>query len=346
MGAPLAQVPAEVARAIQALGLVGRSVLVAVSGGVDSMVLLHALAGLREEFGLGLAVAHVHHGLRGAEADADARCVEEAAAEYGLVFRLARVEPESLRTEGPSRSRPSLQEAARRVRYDALDAIAAELGSQHIATAHQRDDQAETLLLRLFRGTGPDGLAGIPPASADGRIVRPLLGVDREAIEAWAGSEALVWREDASNRDPRFARARLRQQLRALAESLNPGWQRALADLADAQRDENEWLDALTREAAPQWLGGDGEVARFAKKGWETLPPALARRLIRLAWHRLGGGRDVSRQHLERALRFLVQSSPGARLELPGGLILQNDPAGFSLASRERSGSDGGPTGT
>ncbi|MCP3984263.1 MAG: tRNA lysidine(34) synthetase TilS [bacterium] len=344
MGGPLAPVPAEVSRAALALGLAGRSVLVAVSGGVDSMVLLHALAGLRVELGLELAVAHVHHGLRGAEADADARLVEQAAADYGLVFRLARVDPEGLRAEGPSRSRPSLQEAARRVRYDALDAIANELGCQCIATAHQRDDQAETLLLRLFRGTGPDGLAGIAPLSADGRIVRPMLRIDREAIEAWAGSEALRWREDASNQNPRFARARLRQQLRALAESLNPGWQRALADLADAQRDENAWLDVLTREAAPKWLGGEGDRVQFAREGWETLPPALARRLIRRAWHRIGGGRDVSRRHLERVLRFLVEASPGTRLELPGPLILRCDPAGFSLARAERNGSDGGPT--
>ena len=344
MGRPLAPVPAEVARAARALGLAGRDVLVAVSGGVDSIVLLHALTGLRDELGLVLSVGHVHHGLRGAEADADARLVEEAAEHRGLAFRLARVDPEELRRHGPSRTRPSLQEAARRLRYDALDAMAEELGAGHIATAHQRDDQAETVLLRLFRGTGPEGLAGIPPAGADRRVVRPLLRVDRAAIEAWARAEGLRWREDASNRNPRFARAQLRQQLQALAGSLNPGWQRALADLADAQRDENAWLEVLTREAAPRWLRGEGDCVLLAGDGWESLPPALARRLIRLAWHQLGGGRDVSRRHLERVLRFLVEGAPGARLELPGRLVLQRGAAGFRLGPAERSRPDGGPT--
>lgn len=344
MGRPLAPVPAEIARAVQALGLVGRNLLVAVSGGVDSIVLLHALAGLRDEYGLGLSVGHVHHGLRGAEADADAELVEAAAKRHGVAYRLTRVDPETLRQGGPSRARPSLQEAARRLRYDALEAIATELGAQHIATAHQRDDQAETVLLRLFRGTGPEGLAGIPPASPDRRVVRPMLRVDREAIESWARAEGLRWREDASNRNPRFARARLRQQLRALAASLNPGWQRALADLADAQRDENAWLEALTKEASARWLGGEGDHVLLAGDGWEALPPALARRLIRLAWHQLGGGRDVSRRHLERVLRFLVEASPRACMELPGGLVLQREADGFRLGPAERNGAARRPT--
>ncbi len=347
MGRPLAQASAEVARAVQALGLGGRHLLVAVSGGVDSIVLLHALAELREELGLGLSVGHVHHGLRGADADADVALVEGAAARLGLPFRLAKVDPERLRDEGPSRARPSLQEAARRLRYDALHAMAAELGASHLATAHQRDDQAETILLRLFRGTGPDGLAGIPPVSPDGRVVRPLLGLGRDEIEAWAAERGLRWREDPSNREPRFARARLRLGLQELAVALNPGWRRALADLAAAQRDENAWMETLVDEAAPRWLGGNEEVVRLAGDGWETLPPALARRLLRRAWHGLGGGRDVSRRHLDRALEFVVAAAPGAVLELPGGLRLQRDAQGFRLAcatSAERSDPDERPS--
>ncbi|MAE93682.1 MAG: tRNA lysidine(34) synthetase TilS [Deltaproteobacteria bacterium] len=344
MGQSLAALPAEVARAVRALGLLGRPVLVAVSGGVDSIVLLHALAELREELGLDLSVGHVHHGLRGEEADADAGLVEASARALGCRFALEHVEPAALREVGPSRDRPTLQEAARQLRREALRSIAAELGADRVATAHQRDDQAETLLLRLFRGTGPEGLGGIPEQSPDGLFVRPLLNVPRTEILAWARDQGLRWREDASNTDPRFARASLRDELRQLAERLRPGWDRALADLAEAQRRENEWIEALIAEEARDWWTPEGDGLRLRAEGWDDLPPALARRLLRKAWHQLGGGRDVTRQHLDRAHRFLARGAPGSRLEWPGGLVLTRGPLGARLGPGERVGDEGRPT--
>lgn len=338
MGRNLASLPAEVARAARALDLLGRRLLVAVSGGVDSVVLLHALVELHEELGLSLSVGHVHHGLRGEAADGDAQRVEAAAQELGLRFQMARVDPAALREQGPSRDRPTLQEAARQLRREALRAMAAEAGADCVATGHQRDDQAETLLLRLFRGTGPEGLGGIPERSPDGLFVRPLLNVPRTEILAWAREGGLRWREDASNADPRFARAQLRGELRGLAERLRPGWDRALADLAEAQRRENEWIEVLVAEEARDWWTPDGDGLRLRAEGWEDLPAALARRLLRRAWHQLGGGRDVTRQHLDRAHHFLASSAPGAQLEWPGGLVLTRDPHGARLGPRERDG--------
>ncbi|HKJ23747.1 MAG TPA: tRNA lysidine(34) synthetase TilS, partial [Myxococcota bacterium] len=174
--------------ALEAQGTRDGGLLVAVSGGVDSVVLAHALGTLRGRLGLDLSLGHVNHGLRGAESDADQASVEALAAKLGVPFAARRVDPAALRVGGPSRDRPTLQEAARRVRYDALREMADAAGARWIATAHTADDQAETLLMRLLRGSGPDGLGGIPERSPDGRILRPLLGVCREDVLAHAAA--------------------------------------------------------------------------------------------------------------------------------------------------------------
>ncbi|MCZ6465332.1 MAG: tRNA lysidine(34) synthetase TilS, partial [Proteobacteria bacterium] len=223
----------------------------ALSGGVDSTVLLHALAALAPGLVLDLRVGHVNHGLRGRESDADEAAAHAAAEGLGLAFASERVEPESLRQGRPSGRRPTLQEAARTLRYRAFRRMAGALGATRIATAHQADDQAETVLLRLLRGTGPDGLAGIPEQSADGRIVRPLLRVSRQEIVEFARERGLRWREDPGNRSSRYARSRLRQRwLPGLAREFNPQLLRAIANLAEAQRGDSEWIEALVEEEA------------------------------------------------------------------------------------------------
>ncbi|MEN8182765.1 MAG: tRNA lysidine(34) synthetase TilS, partial [Myxococcota bacterium] len=171
----------------------------AVSGGIDSTTLAHALRVLPEGLGIDLRIGHVNHGLRGSESEADEAAVAALAEALDVPWARRRVAPESLRAGAPSSLRPTLQEAARRLRYRALAEMAEELGASVVATAHTRDDQAETVLLRILRGTGPSGLAGIPERSADGRVVRPFLRVSRAQIETWAGERGLTWREDASN---------------------------------------------------------------------------------------------------------------------------------------------------
>jgi tRNA(Ile)-lysidine synthase len=308
--------------ALAALGCRERRVLVAASGGVDSTVLVHGVNALAGELGIGLALGHVHHGLRGADADADEAFVRSLGAALGVPVLARRVAPQQLRAGRPSRARPTLQEAARRVRYDALLAMAESAGAERIATAHTLDDQAETVLLRLLRGAGPAGLGGIPERSPDGRVVRPLLGVSRAEIERFARGRGLVWREDASNRDPAFARARLRRDwLRGLGEAFNPRWLRAVGDLAEAQRRESEWTLPLVEQEASNRLARDGDGWTLACAGWELLPVAQARRLGRLVLHAAGAGRDVTRAHLERFLALARNGRTGARLELPGGLV-------------------------
>jgi tRNA(Ile)-lysidine synthase len=322
----------ELAEAAHDLDLPGRRVLVACSGGVDSSVLFHGLHALARRLELELALGHVHHGLRGAEADADEEAVRALGRKYGAPVEVSRVAPHALRQVGPSRARPTLQEAARRARYRALAEQAERLGAERIATAHTRDDQAETVLLRLLRGAGPDGLAGIPERSPDGRIVRPLLGVGREDIVRYAREAGLSWREDRSNASRAYARNRLRHDwLPGLEQAFNPRLLRALADLAEAVRRDAEWIGPQVEAAAARWTRDEEESLWISAEPWASLPDALARRLVRHLLVRAGAGRDVTRRHLLRALAFLRSARPGTRIELPGGLGLARERRAYRL---------------
>ncbi len=324
-------------QSVESLELPGRSIVVAVSGGIDSMALLAGLHELSQRYDLKLSIAHVNHGLRGADSEADQALVEARARALELPCELARVRPRDLREGRSSRERPTLQEAARSLRYAALRAAAGRRGAQHIATGHHLDDQAETVLLRLFRGSGPDGLAGIPERSPDGVVVRPLLDVSRAEIERFARERRLIWREDVSNRSPAYARNRLRAQLPELAERFNPQILRAIGDLAEALRRDGEWIAAAVEREASARFSGEGGWLIIDAKDWGALPAALARRLAREALVRCGAGRDVTRTHIERVCEFLVSATTGKRIELPGGLLLERARSGFRLGPRSDS---------
>lgn len=365
-------VEARVLEAAGPLRLPGAHVLVAVSGGVDSCVLAEVLHELAKRLQIELSIAHVHHGLRGAEADGDQEHVRALAGRLARPFLSRRVNPRAGRLAAAgSRVRPTLQEAARRARYDALEAMAREARATRIATAHTLDDQAETLLLRLVRGAAPSGLGGIPERSPDGRIVRPLLRVSRRAVEHWARQRGLSWREDRSNLEPDYARGRFRLSgVRDWAQRENPNWLCALAEFAEAQRRENAWVETLVEQEAslrfvpeaaspgnagtppgsagtpPGEAGAPGAAGapetetraatpaphlppaplpalRIHTGGFAALPDALALRLARRALRQVGLGREVSRTHLLRMVKFLRESRPGALLELPAHAFLE-----------------------
>ncbi len=317
------------------LGLPGRGVLVAVSGGVDSTALLHGLAALAPRLGLRLGAGHVNHGLRGAESDADEALVAEVAASLKIPALARRVEPLRLRDAASSRERPTLQEACRRLRYAALAEQAAELGLDVVATAHTADDQAETVLLRVLRGSGSDGLAGIPERSPDGRVVRPLLAASRAQILDYATRVGLHWREDPSNRSAAYARSRLRTRwLPGLANDFNPGLLRALGRLAEAQRRDAEWMESLVEREAEKRFRSEAGAIWIEPGGWAELPEALALRLARRALRSAGIARDVSNIHLARVVQFLRDAAPGRAIELPGHVVLARERSGFRLGAR------------
>src|SRR5687768_6850750 len=245
----------------------GDRVLVAVSGGADSLALLHALAHDRESLALTLFAAHVHHGMRGDEADADVDFLEGICAEWAVPLLVERVGVPEL----AKRERISVEEAGRNARYSALDKLAQEHGCNRVATAHTADDQAETVLLNLFRGTGIDGLAGIParrPLSGDlgaPELVRPLLRRWRRDTEAYCAEHALEPREDRTNRDLRYRRSRIRHELLPRLRDYDPDVKSHLVRLADQAREERDLLN----DAASALLAGariesdDGERPRY-----------------------------------------------------------------------------------
>jgi tRNA(Ile)-lysidine synthase len=329
---------ADVRETLRGLGVEGGGILLGVSGGRDSMVLLDLVERLAPDLELTPVLAHVHHGLRGADADADEALVRRAASRAGRRFEARRVEPEAERIGVSSRARPTLEEAARNLRRAALVEIADATDCAWIATAHHAGDQAETLLLRLLRGTGPDGLAGMAPRSADGRWVRPLLRVLPDAIAEWARVHRIEWREDASNRDRRFDRNRLRLDwIPELSAAWNPQLLRTLGDLAEAGRRDLEWIESLVEDAAKERIELGRSGIRLAIEGWDALPEALARRLVRRALVEAGLGRDVTRAHVARVLAFLRRGRRAGRdkrVELPGGFVLRRVDDGFVLARR------------
>ena len=235
----------------------GDAVLVAVSGGPDSMALLHLLVALSPALSLRLGVAHLDHGLRKEAAQRDAAFVAGAAAGLGLPCHVGKENVTAYR----DRHRLNLEEAARTIRYRFLGQTAAAYGYSRLATGHQADDNAELVLMNLLRGSGPGGLAGIPPrrrlSEADGPpgrpgaridIIRPLIAVTREEVLAYLSDRSIAHVTDDSNSDPAYLRNRLRRDLIPhLARAYNPRIAAALNRLSAILRSEDEWADAVAR---------------------------------------------------------------------------------------------------
>lgn len=292
----------------------GEAVLCAVSGGADSLCLLLTL----RELGYRVEVAHLDHQTRGGESRADAEFVESLARQIGVPCHV-RSQP----VEAQARSAGQPFEAfARAQRYAFLEAVAAERGIRAIATGHHADDQAETVLLRLLRGTGPQGLAGIPYIRWSGRfrIVRPLLHVHRAQIEAYLAERGVVARVDGSNSDTRFTRNRVRHELLPhLAEVYNPNIRGALVRLSELMRDDDELLQHTARAFLRGSRRQDGSIARFT---YSEGPVALQRRaLVLVAWEL---GLECEFELIERARQFIIQGAAGARFDMGGGVQLRN----------------------
>jgi tRNA(Ile)-lysidine synthase len=275
----------------------GETVLIAVSGGADSVALLDVLRELGPTLGLRLACAHVHHGLR-AEAEADADFVRRLCEGMAVPFHLERV---SVRRGPPW---DGLEAEARRARYAALEARALALGARCIATGHTADDQAETVLMRLLQGAGPRGLAGIAPAR--GVVFRPLIEARRDEIVAHLASRGLAWVEDATNRDPRFLRNRIRHEiLPFLSHALGAGVVESLCRSAALCRGvivdlERQARAELGRVAT--W-GPSGIV--FPVEALLALPGEVAAQMLLLAAADLGETRPL-RAAVARAMRRVL----------------------------------------
>ena len=278
----------------------GLRVGVAVSGGADSVFLLHALRELAPRWELKLSVIHIEHGIRGAASIADAGFVGELAESLGLPFHLRRADVPSLAG--------NLEEAARNVRQSFYGELIACGAVDRVATGHTRSDQAETVLYRILRGSGLTGLAGILPVTREG-LIRPLLEIGRCEIEAWLRAHGIGWREDETNRDPSYARNRLRHEiLPLLREGFNPRLDTALSHLATLARDEeSHWASQLGQRPTAKGL-----PLVLPISGLTDVPVAVARRRLRQAI----GSLDFA--HVERVLDMARSANGHDRFQAPG----------------------------
>ena len=282
----------------------------AVSGGADSVALLLVLLELRAELGIVLSVAHVNHQLRGRESDEDEQFVAEMARKHGLDFHV--------RAAPLAQPHSGIEAAARKLRYDFFQQLTREGQVSKIATAHTMDDQAETVILRMLRGTGIRGLSGIHPRIAfdQGEVVRPLLGFRHAELEAFLRERGQPWRQDSSNRDLAFLRNRVRHRLLPLInQDFGAAAVENLADLAEIARAEEE-----------HWRSGHPEVREhdrasphgLAAASIAALPVATQRRLLRNWLEANIDGLAVSFRLIEQ-VRELANGPAGKKLELPGG---------------------------
>lgn len=291
--------------------------LAAVSGGVDSVALLHLLCALRREGEIGpLSAAHFHHGIRGADADADAALVKELCAAWGVPFSLGRGDVPALRRA----SGASLEEAARVARYAFLREQAARGGARYIVTAHHMEDQAETVLLHLLRGSGRNGLCGMRPAAGD--LLRPLLGAHKAQLLAYAAQHGLPSREDATNRDTAYTRNSVRLRLLPLLQrEYNPNIIDRLCGMAELLREDEDYLERLAAEAMGRAMPDEKPprgCRMYDRAALAALPGPVQSRALRLMLREAGALQGAQRSDVQR-LRQLLGGRTGAWIALPGG---------------------------
>lgn len=310
----------QVLKTIQANQLLmpGQKVVVAVSGGPDSLCLLHILHSLAGRLGISLHVAHIHHRLR-AEADAEAVAVKKWAIGLGLPVTVRRVDVKALQ----NRRRHSLQDGARRARYQALLSIARQYGASSIATAHHRDDLVETLLMRLLGGSGLDGLKGIPvkrQLAFGMNVIRPFHNVPREEIETYCRIHNLAPLLDPSNEQPVYLRNRIRLKLLPFLEAeFGPHVRRAIARTAGLLEADSRLLQGLAGKAYEETVHTGAGTLSWYIPAMQQLPEALQARVIRTALWAAGVNRPAV-VHVRQVMALMASRLPSAQHPLPGGL--------------------------
>ena len=349
---PLTMVLGQVREAIGRYGLLGHgtTVVVGVSGGPDSLCLLHVLCRLQAEMGLVLHVAHLDHRLRGEESEADAAYVAALAGRWGLSCTVGQVDV----GEMARARRMAVEEAARRARYSFLAQVAFAAGSGTIAVGHSADDQAETVLMHLLRGSGPAGLRGMQPRARLSEyrlleeleplqptpqlwLVRPLLETRREEILAYCAHEGLEPRFDRSNLDTTYFRNWLRHRVLPLLAEHNPRVVDVLCRSARVMAEDYALLSGLLDEAWPS-LVAEESITRisFDLAAWRALPAGLQRSSLREAVHRLRRSlRDIGFTHVEDAVRAAREGPSGRQATLPQGLVLRVGYDRLTVASAE-----------
>lgn len=296
-------------------------VLVALSGGADSVALLAAMAEIAPAYDLRLSAAHVHHGLRGAEADRDAAFAERITKEIGerykieITFFLHRADVKKIAKE----NKLSTQEAGRLVRDTWFRSLMAEIGAVKVATGHTATDNAETFLMRLITGAGPEGLSGIPPVRPP--YIRPLIETTRAEVESFLTERSIPWIVDSSNLKNDYLRNRVRNQVMPTLAALNPSIDRSLMEAAAACRE----AFAPLRTAAEAFVARHAPHNTVPAREISTLDPAVASEVVKILIFRAAGPRPtplrLARSHIRAVLELAAAPSCGTKtIGLPGGL--------------------------
>lgn len=289
-------------------------IAVAVSGGVDSVVLLHKLVQLSAERGFSLSVVHCEHGIRGEESRKDAEFVRALAQDYGLEYTQFSEDCIQL----ANRLGVSLETAAREFRYRSFESLLADGRADYIALAHHLDDSAETTLFRLCRGTSLGGLLGM--SKQRGKYLRPLLDVKREEIEAYAKAQGLAYRVDQSNFERCATRNVLRLDVLPALENAVPGAKLNLAAFARRAKEDDMFLTSLAEELIEEREAvSSGCLKEYARVHVRVAPSPILRRACLLVLKAFGVERDYTHRHLQ-ALEDLFSSQTGAKAVLPKGV--------------------------
>jgi len=324
----------------------GGTVVVGVSGGPDSLCLLHVLNRLRQLYGIELHVAHLDHRIRGAESKEDAAFVARLAEEWGLPATVETRDVPQLARE----SKLAIEEAARQARYSFSAQVALAVGAKRIAVGHNADDQAETIVMHWLRGAGLAGLRGMLPQTDLGgmrleaawpdrpplelQVIRPLLETPRAEIEAYCQEHGLTPRFDHSNLDTTYYRNRLRHELIPYLESYNPNIREVLRRSAQVIGDDYDFLQARLERVWPAVVSSESEEAiTFDLARWRALPTSQQRSILREAVHCLRRSlRNINWIHIENALSALRAKPAGTQVTLPQGLMLSIGYRDFTVA--------------
>ncbi|HDR16449.1 MAG TPA: tRNA lysidine(34) synthetase TilS [Desulfobacteraceae bacterium] len=293
----------------------GDLVVTAVSGGPDSVCLIDCLSALSEEFQISLVVAHFDHGLRPDEDAADTAFVHRLAASLNIPC-ITNPVPPRITPKG------SEEEKARTARYRFLEDVRRQTRGRRIAFGHTIDDQAETVIMRLLRGSGCSGLAAIPPVRGK-FIIRPMIRISREEVEAYLAARGLDYMLDSSNTGTRYLRNRIRSELMPLLKKYQPRLVERLANTADIIRGDDECLESM----AVSWIDRHGLLHQTRQQipisRWRQLHPALRMRVLREFINKAGSLRKIDTRHLKAIERLAASSSPQGVINLPGGMTAQ-----------------------
>ena len=295
----------------------GSVILTALSGGRDSMALLTALSLAAADRGWTVLAAHYDHGLRGEESRRDRDFVSAWCRDHGIPLAIG----EGDVAGQAKRDRRGIEETARSMRYDFLYETARAVGASVIATAHNAEDNAETVLLHLTRGAGLDGLTGIPPRR--GKLVRPLLASSRDEIDAFLSRNSIPWVEDSTNAQTVYARNRIRREVLPVLKELNPNLTETLTANLARLRADRDWLNAQAQPALDLAEKSPGRVTVPASALTE-LPPTVAVRVVKGLLAALDRW-TVSAAHLEQVLSLAAREDPSAFVRIPGGVTARRE---------------------